>query len=72
MTTFALRGNTEKQIHGSHSGKPIECHGSFWMSGPQPISALPQWLVKVFENPDIEQVSISTKNSGFVYTRMNP
>ncbi len=71
MTIFALRGNKEKQIHGSHSHAPIECRGSFHMSGPQPVSGLPEWLVKLFEGNDtIRQVSVSTDNYGVVYTRM--
>lgn len=70
MTTFALRGNTEKSIHGSYSGIPIECRGSFHMQGPQPVSALPEWLVELFENSDIQQISLSTKESGVVYTRI--
>jgi hypothetical protein len=70
MTTFALRGNTEKQIHGSHSQSPIECRGAFRMQGPQPVSALPEWLVELFENSDIQQISLSTRDYGVVYTRI--
>jgi hypothetical protein len=70
MTTFALRGNTEKKIHGSYSSSPIECRGAFHMSGPQPASSLPKWLVQLFEDFDIQQLSLSTKDGGIVYTRM--
>lgn len=71
MTTFALRGNTEQQLHGSHSFVPVECRGTFFMQGPQPVSALPEWVVKAFnENPAIQQISISTLKNGVIYTRM--
>lgn len=71
MPTFAMKGNTEKQIHGSHFTGDVEIRAHVHVSGPQPVSALPQWLTKLFnENPSVNRVLIETEDGGVVYARM--
>jgi len=71
VTTFSMRGNTEKKLHGDHSAQPVEITGQFVMSGPQPVSALPEWVVKAFDEiPEIMLLAINTDTRGVVYRRM--
>lgn len=71
MTTFALKGNQEEKLHGSHSSTPLELRGHFYAQGPQPISALPAWIVQAFQDiPEITQIAINTENHAVVYQRM--
>ena len=72
MTTFALKGYKGKCLHGSISCAPIVCSGMFHASGPQPVTAVPVRVVQMFdENPDLHQISVSTKEGGVVYQRMD-
>jgi hypothetical protein len=44
----------------------------FHASGPQPVTAVPVRVVQMFdENPDLHQISVSTKEGGVVYQRMD-
>ncbi len=73
MTLFAMRGNTEKKLHGAHSHTRLDIRGSFWMQGPQPVSGLPEWIVKAFEDdPNIMELAINTGENGVLYSRMDP
>lgn len=72
MTTFAMRGNKETRLHGNYSLKPVEIMGSFHISGPQPVSAVPELVVRIFEaNSEVTQVAINTESRGMIYQRMD-
>ncbi len=71
MPVFAMQGNQEKKIHGTHYTGDVEIRAHVHVSGPQPVSALPEWLTKLFdEEPSVKRVLIDTEGGGVLYTRM--
>lgn len=73
-TTFAIKGNTAKTVHGAHAHGPLEIKGRFTMQGPQPIddeNGCPQWVSDLLDQyPDVQQVALSGDKCGVVFSRM--
>jgi len=72
--TFAMRGNTDRCLHGAHSHTPLEIKGHFHYQGPQPVGCeggAPQWVADLMDQyPDVECVAINRKNGGVVWGRI--
>jgi hypothetical protein len=74
MPTFAMKGNTAKLFYGAYSRTKLVISGTWHMSGPQPVGdgGVPQWVADLMESrPDIQQVAVSTKTGGAIWSRMD-
>ena len=71
---FSLKGYKGKTVYTSLSDKPLTISGYFWCKGCQPVGedGVPDIIYDLLEqNPDIDCIAISKKNSDMVYQRCN-
>lgn len=71
---FALKGYKQRTIHGAHATGRLTFRGCFHLQAPQPVDndgGAPEWVADMLDkNPDIEQIAISWKDKGIVWSRM--
>ena len=74
MTIFAMKGFKGKTIHGARSTGKLEIRGCFFFQGPQPVDddgGAPVWVADLMDNnPELNQVALSYKDRGVVYSRI--
>lgn len=74
MTTFAMRGNTSRQVHAAHSRTRLGLRGQFHMVGRQPVGeagGAPDWVADVLDaHPEIQQLIVNYHGSGICYMRV--
>lgn len=70
---FAMRGSNRKTIYSSHSNRPLEISGSWFVSGPQPVGTeggCPQFVADIFNQyPELKTISLGFEKSGVVFSR---
>lgn len=70
---FQGKGGKDRVFHGAHTWGPLEIRGHIHSQGMQPVhdaGGVPGWVADLFDaRPDLQQIALSTKTGGVVWTR---